>query len=112
MCQPVDDMGGMMNDNGSLDSSWILTIGFVKVLTVLENFKEPSKKFATKLPMCKSYQQWKKEVIVMVMIMENDWCWMISNWIAGSFLRRPGIEPGSTAWKAAMLTIVTIIADH
>mgnify|MGYP007048339789 CR=1 FL=1 len=22
------------------------------------------------------------------------------------FMRRPGIEPGSTAWKAAMLTII------
>ena len=24
----------------------------------------------------------------------------------GKILRRPGIEPGSTAWKAAMLTII------
>ena len=28
------------------------------------------------------------------------------------FMRRPGIEPGSTAWKAAMLTIIPPTLPH
>ena len=40
------------------------------------------------------------------MVMVMDKCWMIGNWITGRFSHRPGIEPGSTAWKAAMLTII------
>ena len=33
---------------------------------------------------------------------------MIESWTQKKIMRRPGIEPGSTAWKAAMLTIIPL----